>query len=72
MSGLGSLLLADALKRIVDVASTLGTYAVVVEAYDERGKRFYEAHGFIPLVSRPRRLFLPIQTVVKAMAAAGK
>ena len=72
MSGMGSVLLADALKRIVDVASTIGTYAVVVDAKDKRGKRFYEAHGFIPLASRPRRLFLPIQTVVKAMAAASR
>ena len=65
-TGLGSLLLADALSRVLDAAAEIAVYAVVVDAKDERAKRFYEAHGFMPFVSKPRRLFLPLQTVEAA------
>jgi GNAT superfamily N-acetyltransferase len=70
-TGLGSLLLADALKRVVAAAESVAAYAIVVDAKDDSGKQFYEEHGFIPLPSRPRRLFLLTQTVVRALAAAG-
>jgi len=68
--GLGGLLLADAIKRVLSAAESVASYAIVVDAKDELGKRFYEAHGFIPLVSRPGRLFLLTQTAAAALAAA--
>lgn len=69
-TGLGDLLLADAIKRVLAAAESVASYAIVVDAKDDEGKRFYEAHGFIPLVSRPRRLFLLTQTAAAALAAA--
>ena len=41
--------------------------AIVVGAKDDRGHRFYEAHGFIPLPERPRRLFLLTETAMRAL-----
>lgn len=69
-SGLGDLLLADAIKRVLSATEVVAAYAIVVDAKDNRGKGFYEAHGFIPLVSKPRRLFLLTQTASAALAAA--
>jgi GNAT superfamily N-acetyltransferase len=67
-SGLGGVLLADALRRVVDAASLIAAYAIVVDAKDDAGKRFYESYGFIPLASRPKRLFLPMETAAAAVA----
>ncbi|MDP3500766.1 MAG: GNAT family N-acetyltransferase [Myxococcales bacterium] len=69
-TGLGDLLLADAIKRILAASETVAAYAIVVDAKDERGKRFYEEHGFIALASRPRRLFLLTQTAAAALDQA--
>jgi predicted GNAT family N-acyltransferase len=69
-TGIGDLLLADAIKRVLTAAESVAAYAIVVDSKDEAGKRFYEQHGFIPLVSRPARLFLLTQTAAAALAAA--
>lgn len=69
-TGVGDLLLADAVKRVLAVTESIAAYAIVVDAKDERGQRFYEAHGFIPLPSRPRRLFLMTSTAAAALASA--
>jgi GNAT superfamily N-acetyltransferase len=69
-TGLGALLLADAIKRVLAASASVAAYAIVVDAKDETGKRFYEAHGFIPLPSRPRRLFLLAETAAAALKAS--
>lgn len=69
-TGLGALLLADAIQRVVSAAESVAAFAIVVDAKDDRGKSFYEGHGFIPLPSRPRRLFLLTRTAVMAVKAA--
>lgn len=60
--GLGSLLLADALRRSLNSASTVGSCMVVVDAMDDKAAAFYAAHGFIrlPVTSR---LILPMRLV---------
>ena len=69
-SGIGDLLVADAVKRVLAAAKSVAAYAIVVDAKDERGRRFYESHGFISLPSRPNRLFLLTETAAAALAAA--
>lgn len=69
-SGIGDLLVADAVKRVLAAARSVAAYAIVVDAKDERGRRFYEWHGFISLPSRPNRLFLLPETAAAALAAA--
>lgn len=44
--GLGSDLLADALKRTLAAAVTIGVRGMVLHALSENAKRFYERHGF--------------------------
>lgn len=69
-TGVGELLLADAVKRVLSAAESVAAYAIVVDAKDDRGASFYALHGFLPLPSRPNRLFLLTQTAAAALDAA--
>jgi predicted GNAT family N-acyltransferase len=46
---LGSILLADCLRRAFESASTVGSSMVVVDAPDEAAAGFYAVHGFVRL-----------------------
>jgi predicted N-acetyltransferase YhbS len=61
--GIGSILLADALQRIVQASQVMAVYAVVVDALNDRAADFYRQFGFIPLPSQPLKLFLPMDSV---------
>ena len=61
-SGLGEVLLLDAIRRVVRAGDTIGVYAVVVDALHDRASAFYERYGFLPFPSRPLRLYLPLRT----------
>jgi len=65
--GMGDLLLADAIKRILGAGRTLAVFAIVVDAKDEAAARFYEAFGFRPFPSQPNRLFLLTSTAALAL-----
>jgi len=68
--GLGSDLLADALRRIAVASQSIGIGAVLVHAKDEAAKRFYMSCAeFIEYPADGRTLFLPIETVVAALCA---
>ena len=69
-TGTGGLLLADAVKRVLGATESIAAYAIVVDAKDNRARHFYEGHGFIPLPSTPRRLFLLTQTAEAALVRA--
>jgi len=57
---LGAVLLADAVRRAFESASTVGSSMVVVDALDEAAAGFYAAHGFVRLPDSPR-LVLPMR-----------
>jgi predicted GNAT family N-acyltransferase len=57
---LGSILLADALQRAFESASTVGSSMVKVDALDEAAAGFYAAHGFVRLPDS-LRLVLPMR-----------
>ena len=61
-SGLGEVLLLDAIHRVVRAGDTIGVYAVVVDALHDRARAFYERYGFTPFPSQPLRLYLPLRT----------
>lgn len=65
--GIGDLLLADAVMRILGVGRTLAVFAIVVDAKDERAARFYGAFGFRAFPSQPNRLFLLTASAVAAL-----
>jgi ribosomal protein S18 acetylase RimI-like enzyme len=60
--GLGSALLADALKRCVAASEIAGVRAVVAHAIDETAAGFYERHGFIRSPLGERVMLMPIET----------
>lgn len=61
--GVGSMLLADAIKRTLSVSDQIAIYAMVVDAIDEGAASFYEQFGFTRLAGRRPRLFLPIRSL---------
>lgn len=71
-TGIGDLLVADAVTRVLAAAETVAAYAIVVDTKDERGRAFYRSHGFIPLPSRQDRLFLPTEVAAAALVAADR
>lgn len=64
--GVGELLLADAIRRVLEAGRSIAVFAIVVDAKDERAAAFYQAFGFQAFPLRPDRLFL-----LTATAAAG-
>jgi GNAT superfamily N-acetyltransferase len=61
--GVGRMLVADAIKRILGVSNEIAIYAVVVDALNEGARRFYQQFGFVPLNVHSRRLFLPLKSL---------
>jgi predicted GNAT family N-acyltransferase len=68
--GVGDLLFADAVGRILSAASTLAVFAIVVEAENEQAAAFYSDFGFLPFPNRPLRLFIPVTDAIEAMSRA--
>lgn len=66
---LGAVLLADALRRALASAETVGSSMIVVDALDEAAAGFYAAHGFIRL-PESQRLVLPMRVVERMVASA--
>lgn len=64
--GFGSLLLADALGRILANTREVASALVVVDAKDDSAEAFYRKHGFISFGGSGRKLFLPMQTIAEA------
>ena len=57
--GLGSILLADACKRVVAVSETLAVATVLVDAKSSQAGAFYQHLGFIEHPGQPGRWMLP-------------
>lgn len=58
--GLGSLLLADAVRKAMLAAETVAMMALVVDPIDEAARRFYAAFGFRSLLGPEQRMFLTL------------
>lgn len=65
--GVGGLLLADAVRRILGVGRSVAVFSIVVDAKDDRAISFYREFGFMPFPSRPNRLFLLTSTALAAL-----
>jgi GNAT superfamily N-acetyltransferase len=61
--GLGSALLADALKRCLAASEIAGIRGVVAHAIDDTAAGFYENHGFVRSSLGERVMLMPIETV---------
>lgn len=58
--GLGSILLADACRKVAHASATLAVAGIVVDAKDAAAVAFYRHFGFLSLPGQPGRLLLPI------------
>lgn len=65
--GVGELLLADAVRRILGAARSVAVFAIVVDAKGDPAAAFYRRFGFQPFPLRPRRLFLLTSTALAAL-----
>jgi GNAT superfamily N-acetyltransferase len=64
--GLGSILLSDACRKVMQAGRVLAVAAIVVDAKDDTAAAFYRHFGFSPLPGRPDRLLLPA-TVLRTL-----
>ena len=64
--GLGEALLFDAIRTVA--TAPIGAHAIFADAIDDRAASFYAAFGFVPLVTRPHTLYLPMATALPAFA----
>jgi GNAT superfamily N-acetyltransferase len=65
--GIGGLLVADAVRRILSAARSLAVFAIVVDAKDDRAATFYEWFGFRRFPRRSNKLFLLAATAATAL-----
>jgi GNAT superfamily N-acetyltransferase len=65
--GVGELLLADAVRRILGAGRSVAVFAIVVDAKDDRAAAFYRRFGFQPFPLQPSRLFLLTSTALAAL-----
>ena len=63
--GVGKILLADAVKRVLAVSDQIAIYAMIVDAVDQNAVGFYEQFGFQHLTDERHRLFLPLRQMEK-------
>jgi GNAT superfamily N-acetyltransferase len=68
--GIGDLLLADAVRRVIAAARLLAVFAIVVDAMDEKAAAFYRNFGFAPFPNHPLRLFMPASEAAEAVTRA--
>lgn len=65
-TGLGKILLKDALKRVLAASENLGIVAIVVHAKDQTAANFYKKYGFIPFKNEEKTLFLQTKTLISS------
>ncbi len=60
---LGEKLLIDALTRSYRASLEVASWAVIVDAVDEKAAQFYQNFGFSDLQNNDLKLFLPMKTI---------
>lgn len=64
--GVGTFVMAAALRKCIDGANLMGGHFVVLDAIDDHAARLYRRLGFIDLPSAPGRMVLAMRTLRKA------
>lgn len=65
--GIGSAMLRDALRRVLQASEVVGCGAVVVHAIDDSAGAFYAQHGFAEFPGGSRTMFLPLEMLRHAL-----
>ncbi|MGP0005685.1 MAG: GNAT family N-acetyltransferase [Acidimicrobiales bacterium] len=69
-AGLGTRLLAEALRMAVSAGEAAAARLIVVDALDEQAAGFYRRHGFVAPLDNPLRLFRRMKDVRASLDAA--
>ena len=62
-SGVGELLLLNAVKRATQGGKQVGSHAVSADVIDANAATFYHKFGVLPLTGYPNRLYLPMASI---------
>ena len=65
--GIGGGMLRDALRRALQASEIVGCRAVLVHAIDQAAVAFYARYGFVAFPGGSRTLFLPMETLRRAL-----
>ena len=65
--GYGDTLIFDAFAKTAEYSEKFGIFGMIVEAKNDKASSFYEGFGFKKLVSNPKKLVLPMSTIVKLL-----
>ena len=65
-TGLGGVLLADAMRRVIAATETVAARFVLVDAIDEHAANFYAHHGFVR-VPETSRLIARLSDIAAAL-----
>lgn len=68
--GLGEDLLMDALHRVLRASRDIGIVAMLIDAKDEKARRFYGRYEFESLPDQPLTLWLPMSAIKKLFPGA--
>ena len=67
-SGLGKLLVADCIQRVVRLSDEIGVHLIAVDALNEKARTFYQKHfGFQALADDPNHLYIQVKTAKLAL-----
>ncbi|MBE9168388.1 GNAT family N-acetyltransferase [Pleurocapsales cyanobacterium LEGE 06147] len=66
--GWGKLLLMDALYKSFEASKQVGSFAVIVDAIDERAVSFYQRFEFQPFPDQPYKLFRTMKNIAQTFA----
>lgn len=69
---IGTTMLLRALKQTEIAAQTLGIYALVVDALNDRAREWYLGFGFEPFLDDPNHLFLTISAISELKLNVGE
>jgi hypothetical protein len=62
--GLGGILFADACKKTLFIAETIGCVGLITDAKDQNAINFYRKFGMSPFKNKPNTLFIKTKTIL--------
>jgi GNAT superfamily N-acetyltransferase len=68
--GIGSYMMADAMRQVLSAAELIGVHFLVLDALNEKAARLYLRLGFERLSSIPERMIISTEKIRRAVAAA--
>jgi GNAT superfamily N-acetyltransferase len=65
--GIGTSLVADAMRRSIRAAQIIGAHALLVHALDQKAAHIYQRLQFVPFAADAQTLYLPMNTLRDAL-----